>query len=104
MVDVKGAAGAYINALEQMNKSVPSQDSNSDINGTSFGDMLKTSLNSAVDAQHTSEKVSASAVMGQANITDVLQAVTEAEMKLDTVLAIRDRVISAYEQIMRSPI
>ena len=101
MVDIKNATGVYANALEQAKKASSMQEDN---NGPSFGDVLKNSLDGAIQAQHKSEAVSASAVAGQANITDVLQAVTEAEMTLNTVVAIRDRVIAAYDKVMRSPI
>jgi flagellar hook-basal body complex protein FliE len=37
-------------------------------------------------------------------VTDVVTAVTNAEVALDTVVAVRDRVISAYQEIMRMPI
>ena len=107
MTDTKIVNNLYSNALEQAKKAAENRAGNSDIANTtraSFSDVLKASLNNAVEAQHKSEAVSAAAVAGKANITDVLQAVTEAEMTLNTVVAIRDKVISAYEQIMRSPI
>lgn len=72
--------------------------------GPSFGDVLKQSLQSAVEAQHTSEKVSAAALVGKADMTEVLQAVNNAELALNTVLAVRDRVVQAYENIMRTNI
>lgn len=73
-------------------------------NGPAFGEFLKDSLESAIDTQHKSERVTADAVAGNADMIDVLQAVTEAETTLNTVLAIRDRVVSAYQEIMRTPI
>jgi flagellar hook-basal body complex protein FliE len=72
--------------------------------GPSFGDVLKQSIQSAIDAQHTSEKVSAASLVGKADITQVLQAVNNAELALNTVLAVRDRVVQAYENIMRTNI
>ena len=48
--------------------------------------------------------MSAMAVTGEADITDVVQAVTSAELTLQTVVAVRDRMISAYQEIMRMPI
>ena len=42
--------------------------------------------------------------MGTANLTDVVEAVTAAEMTLETVVAMRDRMMSAYQEIMRMPI
>lgn len=75
-----------------------------DAGGPSFGDVLKTSLQSAITAQHTSEKVSAASLVGKADMTEVLQAVNNAEVALNTVLAVRDRVVQAYESIMRTTI
>ena len=75
-----------------------------DANAPSFGDVLKQSLTSAMDAQHNSEKVSANALVGKADMTDVMQALNNAEMALNTVLAVRDRVVQAYDQIMRTSI
>lgn len=72
--------------------------------GPSFGDVLKQSVQSAIDAQHTSEKVSAASLVGKADMTEVLQAVNNAELALNTVLAVRDRVVQAYESIMRTNI
>lgn len=72
--------------------------------GPSFGDVLKTSLQGAINAQHTSEKVSAASLVGKADMTEVLQAVNNAEIALNTVLAVRDRVVNAYESIMRTQI
>lgn len=50
------------------------------------------------------EKASAQAVTGEASLTDVVEAVTDAEMTLQTVVAIRDRMLNAYQEIMRMPV
>lgn len=70
----------------------------------SFGDVLKSSLQSAIDSQHASEKTAAASLVGKADMTEVLQAVNNAEVALNTVLAVRDRVVSAYQEIMRTSI
>ena len=43
-------------------------------------------------------------VNGQANMVDVVTAITETEMAMESMVTVRDRVISAYEEIMRMPI
>ena len=43
-------------------------------------------------------------VAGQADMVDVVNAVNTAEITLDTVVAVRDKVIAAYQDIMRMPI
>ena len=43
-------------------------------------------------------------VNGKANVIDVVTALAETEMAMETMVTVRDRVISAYEEIMRMPI
>ena len=48
--------------------------------------------------------MAASQVAGKANIVDVVNAVNAAEITLDTVVAVRDKVVAAYQSIMNMPI
>ena len=41
---------------------------------------------------------------GNGNVVDVVTAVAETEVAVETMVAVRDRMISAYEEIMRMPI
>lgn len=93
------AANAYAN-----NTSVSRAGVSSDDDGVSFSDFLKDKARESIDTLRTSEKMSAQAVTGQADITDVVEAVTSAEVTLQTVVAVRDRMVSAYQEIMRMPI
>jgi len=72
--------------------------------GPSFADFLKSKAQDSVDTLRASESISAKAVTGEADLTDVVQAVNNAEITLQTVVAVRDRMISAYQEIMRMPI
>ncbi|MDE1152313.1 MAG: flagellar hook-basal body complex protein FliE [Micavibrio sp.] len=107
---ISNASNAYLNTVKQLQGGDNAAGSSGAgaidaVSGApSFGDVLKQSLSSAIDAQHNSEKVSAQALVGKADMTDVLQAVNNAEMALNTVLAVRDRVVQAYDQIMRTSI
>jgi flagellar hook-basal body complex protein FliE len=76
----------------------------SSIGGASFGDLLGDGLQGAIDTIKNSEKVSADAVTGKANLLDVTQAVSSAKLTLDTVVAVRDNVIEAYQRMMQMPI
>jgi len=99
MSNINETGSAFSSALNQLKKSAGAEEGD----GGAFGDLLKQSLTNAVEAQHRSEKISGAAIAGKADMTDVLQAVTNAEMALNTVLAVRDRVVTAYENIMRTP-
>lgn len=72
--------------------------------GVSFADLIKDTAQESIKTMKAGEQMSAKAVTGDANLTDVVQAVTAAEVTLQTVTAVRDKMISAYQDIMRMPI
>ncbi len=69
-----------------------------------FGQALTSALQNAVDAGHQADKQAAAGIAGTGNLTDVVTAVNRAELALQTTTAIRDRVVQAYQDIMRMPI
>ena len=69
-----------------------------------FGALLKGELVGGVDALRQGEAASLQNLAGQANTQALVEAVTAAEMSLEKVTAIRDRVLSAYQEIIRMPI
>jgi len=72
--------------------------------GPSFGAMVKNAIGSVVDAGHKSDAQSNAMAAGKANIVDVATAVTETEVAIEAMVSVRDKVIAAYEEIMRMPI
>lgn len=70
----------------------------------SFGDLLKTSAQNTIKTMRAGEAASARAVAGEASLPEVVQAVTAAELTLQTVVAVRDRLVSAYQELLRMPI
>lgn len=70
----------------------------------SFGDILKDSAVNAIQTLRAGESASARAVSGEASLPEVVQAITASEVTLQTVVAIRDRMVSAYQEIMRMPV
>ena len=71
---------------------------------TSFGSVLKNALTSVVDMGHKSDAAARGAVNGKGNLVDVVTAVSETQVAIDAVVAVRDKVIQAYEDIMKMPI
>ncbi len=106
MVDLKAidAATAYGRALNQAAKGEGAGDVAAGAEGASFKAALSEVIGGVTDAAAASETVSMQAVAGQADLLDVVTAVTNAEMVVETVVAVRDRVIQAYNDIIRMPI
>ena len=72
--------------------------------GGDFAGMLKNAMTDAVQASKHAETQMAAQVQGKAELIDVVTAISAAETSLETVMAVRDQVISAYQEIMRMPI
>src|SRR5262245_20393304 len=69
-----------------------------------FADILKSAISDAVGTSKHAEHQMAAQVAGKAELVDVVTAISAAEASLETVMAVRDQVISAYQEIMRMPI
>jgi flagellar hook-basal body complex protein FliE len=105
MATITQAANAYsATALNAISKVTDVGSPTDSTGGSAFGDLVKQGLQNAVDLQHKSETISGKALAGKADMTDVLQAVTDAEMALKTVIAVRDKVVQAYNSIMSEQI
>jgi len=72
--------------------------------GGSFADVLKNTIDDVQSTGRESEKMAIQAMSGEAELVDVVTAISAAEVTLETVVAVRDKVISAYHEIMRMPI
>jgi flagellar hook-basal body complex protein FliE len=72
--------------------------------GPSFGAMLKDALNSVAESGHKSDAQSQAMAAGKADMVDVVTAVSETEVAVETMVAVRNKVIEAYQSIMAMPI
>ena len=72
--------------------------------GSDFLSLLKTSAGGAIDSLKAGESASAAAIAGNASLPEVVSAVNAAEMTLQTVVAVRDKLVGAYQDLMRMAI
>jgi flagellar hook-basal body complex protein FliE len=91
------AIAAYTQALQRPSAGDPAATS-------TFGALLAQTLGEAVDAGHKGEAIATAAVSGQTSLQEVVEAVNAAELTLQTVVAVRDRMIAAYQEILHMPI
>lgn len=73
-------------------------------NRPDFGSMVAEAATDLLASGRAAEDKSVAMLQGKANVVDVVTAVAETEVALETMVSVRDRVIAAYEQIMRMPI
>ena len=72
--------------------------------GPSFGALVKEAVGSVMEAGKKSDAQTMAMSSGKANVMDVVTAVAETDVAVSTLVSVRDRVIQAYEDIMRMPI
>ena len=111
MVDVRAtqAASAYRDAMRTAEKiveetSLPQAKGAESIGKPDFQELVGTALDAARDTGYIAEAVSTKGLAGKADMSEVVTAVANAETALNTVVAVRDRVINAYQDIIKMPI
>lgn len=72
--------------------------------GTDFGSMLARMASETVDNLKTAESVSIAGIKDKASVQQVVESILEAEHSLQTAIAVRDKVVSAYMEISRMAI
>ena len=75
-----------------------------ELTGPSFAAMLAEAGGTAIENGVNAERISLESVTGDAGLADIVTAVSNAEATLETVVAVRDRVIQAYQDIIKMPI
>ncbi len=71
---------------------------------SSFGSTLQRALQDVVQTGHAADTKTVEGMSGEGNITDVVMAVSRAQLALQSTVAIRDRVVQAYQDIMKMSI
>lgn len=107
MTEAVSGARAYLDAIraaQSARAGAPEADDGVKIGGGDFSQLVGNVLQDAARSGRAAEAQSIAAISGRADVVDVVTAVTAAEATLETVLAVRDEVIRAYQDILRMPI
>jgi flagellar hook-basal body complex protein FliE len=72
--------------------------------GGSFGSMLDRTLSNAVAAGQDADASATNAVVNGGDVTHVVAAVSQAQLALQEVVAVRDKVVQAYQDVMKMTI
>ncbi len=98
------AAAAYGRVLGATKLVPPVQSEGVSPSADGFGGMIEKLVSDAATSMRSAEAASARQVAGKGDLIDVVTAVGAAETALDTVVAVRDRMVNAYSEIMRMQI
>jgi flagellar hook-basal body complex protein FliE len=72
--------------------------------GGSFAGVLNRALENGVEIARSADAASTAALLGQGGVTEAVLAISRAELALQTAVSLRDRVVAAYQEVMRMPI
>jgi flagellar hook-basal body complex protein FliE len=72
--------------------------------GPDFGSVLKDVMHAVSQAGAKADAQTQTVATGKANMVDVVTAVAESETAIATLVSVRDKVIAAYEDILKMPI
>ncbi len=97
VTNIGDALAAYKNTVANAGDNTKSQ-----VESVSFGDVLQKMGSGALENVRGGEQAMNAAALGRASITDVVTAVASAEATLETVIALRDRIMTAYQEISRT--
>jgi flagellar hook-basal body complex protein FliE len=70
----------------------------------SFSSLMASFSKDTVDKMKTSESMSVAGIQGKATTQSVVEAVMSAQESLQTALAIRDKAVSAFQDISKMPV
>jgi flagellar hook-basal body complex protein FliE len=103
-VSYSQALAAYNRVAEQARLQPPAGGQETAGAGNDFAQVLRDAASDAISTMKTGETQSLAAAAGKADINDVVMAMSNAELTLQTVVTLRDKAVQAYQQILRMPI
>ena len=98
------AANAYANLARVLENTGAGAGKSTEASGQSFASMLKDAVGSVMESGRKSDAQTVAMAAGKANVMDVVTAVADTDVAVSTLVSVRDRVIAAYEDIMKMPI
>jgi len=105
--NISSALNAYQQALSRIGNAAQATTIKTEPvvkNEGGFQSMVEKAINSAEQISRSAEETSLAGLTGKADIQDVVMAVSNAELALETVVAVRDTAIKAYKEIMQMSI
>ncbi len=97
------ATAAYGNAAQLLQDAARSSASQT-TGGADFSKMLAESVQSVVETGNRADQISLDMLSGKAGVVDMVTAIAQTELAVESMVTVRDRVISAYQDILRMPI
>lgn len=104
MTDFSAIRASYVQAAySKAAETKPSEQLNPQA-GPSFSSMVSEAAQKAVDTVRTGDATALAGLQGQAGLQQVVEATMAMENTVQVSVAVRDKLVEAYQDIMRMPI
>ena len=101
MTNPAQAAQAYLNVGRQTKLA---SENTQTATPEGFGGMVKNAIDGTLEKGKAMDAKAAELASGRSDIVDLVTAVAETEVAVETMVTVRDRVISAYQEILNMPV
>lgn len=102
MTDMK-IQGIGIGNIDQL-KTQNSKLETANVEGKSFGDVLKESINRVDSIQKEADHAIQEMVSGSGDIHNAMIALEQANISFQVMMQVRNKIVSAYEEVMRTQV
>ena len=104
-IPAQQALQAYAQAAQALSGAAENTAQSAAANPTQgFADLVENQVGNLMQEGQNFEARGMDFVQGRSDVVDVVTAVAETEVRLETVVTVRDRVIQAYQEFLRMPI
>ena len=102
--NISNAISAYNRAMKGEGPAGAATAETNEASGGEFADLVKSAIREAIEIGKTSEKQSLAGIQDKADLNQVVTAIAEAEVTLQTVVTVRDKMVEAYKEVLRMTI
>jgi flagellar hook-basal body complex protein FliE len=104
-INPSAAASAYASAAKLIGSaSGSSETAPGPANPAGFAEMVKSAVEGTLSTGGAAEAKAAELANGNADVVELVTAVAETELAIQSMVTVRDRVIAAYQDIMNMPV
>lgn len=101
---MKDMAIQGIGKIEQATGIGSTSSGKSKVEGPSFGDVLKESINKVDSLQKESDKAIQDLASGAGDVHNAMIAMEKANISFQMMMQVRNKIVSAYEEVMRTQV
>ena len=104
-INPSSAAGAYASAARLVDTATQNQGKSNPLGEPGgFADMVKTAIETTQATGQAAEAKASELAAGSTDVVELVTAVAETELAIQSMVTVRDRMITAYQDIMNMPI